>query len=366
MSTFAPPPPLLAIADPALVRPDWVVPAARDPAKLWLDKNENTDPAMHDLVRSVAASLPVDAVFTYPELAPVYAALAGHTGLDARHLILTPGSDGAIRAVFETFISPGDRVLHTVPTFAMYAVYCRIYGADAVGLNYRPSNRGPQLSADDVVSAIAAHGPKLVCLPNPDSPTGTVFDQAEMRTIIEAAGRAGALILVDEAYYPFHDETVLPWVRDYPHLVVCRSTGKAWGMAGLRIGYAAAHADVAWLLHKARPMYEVGAFSAMVFQRMLDHGEDMRASVARLDAGKAAFLDAMNALGLVTLTGKGNFMHVAFGAYAEAVHAALADLVLYRRDFAEPCLKGYSRFSATTPEAFQPVIDRITAVVKGR
>lgn len=365
MSSFVPPPPRPAIADPALSRPDWVGSQPRDPSKLWLDKNENTDPIMHELVRSVVAALPADAVFTYPELGPVYDALAAHAGVEARNLILTPGSDGAIRALFETFISPGDTVLHTVPTFAMYAVYCRIYGAKAVGLEYRPSNRGPQLSAEDVVAAIAASAPKLVCLPNPDSPTGTVFSADDMRTIIEAAGRAGALILVDEAYYPFHDETVLPWVRDYPHLVVCRSTGKAWGMAGLRIGYAAAAPDVARLLHKARPMYEVGALSAMAFQAMLGHAGAMRQSVARLEAGKALFLRAMTGLGLVTLNGQGNFMHVAFGVHAPLVHERLADLVLYRRDFAEPCLKGYSRFSATTPELFQPVIDRIAAVVKG-
>lgn len=366
MSTFAAPPPCPAIADPALTRPDWVFSQPRDPSKLWLDKNENTDPSMHALVRSVVAGMPADSAFTYPELGSLYAKLAVHTSVDPGNLILTPGSDGAIRAVFQTFISPGDKVLHTVPTFAMYPVYCRIYGAVSIGLEYQPSQGGPQLSASDIAAAIIKHSPKLVCLPNPDSPTGTVLGLAEMRTVIEAAGRCGALILVDEAYYPFHDETILPWVQDYPHLVVCRSTGKAWGLAGVRIGYAAAHAEVAKLLHKTRPMYEVGTLSAMVFERMLDHSDAMRASVQRLEAGKASFLAAMTKLGLATLSGKGNFLHVAFGVHAEAVHDALAHMVLYRRDFAEPCLSGYSRFSSTTEQLFQPVIDQIATVVNGR
>lgn len=365
-SSFSPPPPRPEVADSGLSRPDWVGNNPRDPGKLWLDKNENTDPAMIELVRSVIASLPADAGFTYPDLGPVYRKLAPMAGVPPQCLLLTPGSDGAIRAVFEAYVAPGDRVLHTVPTFAMYGVYCRMYGAAATGLEYRPSNAGPVLSADDIVAAIASTRPKLVCLPNPDSPTGTVFGPADLRRIIEAAGAAGALILVDEAYYPFYDETVLPWVMDYPHLVVCRSTGKAWGMAGVRVGYACAHPDVAAMLHKVRAMYEVGALSAAVFERMLDHEDAMRASVARIQAGKARFLAAMEAMGFQTLKGRGNFLHVAFGARAEAVHAALAPLVYYRKDFAEPCLKGFSRFSATTAERFDPVIEAIRGVVEGR
>lgn len=362
---FVPPAPRPAVADAGLSRPDWVGNNPRDPAKLWLDKNENTDPEMNRLVHSVIASVPAEAGFTYPDLGPVYRKLAPLVGVDPHCLLLTAGSDGAIRAVFEAYISPGDVVLHTVPTFAMYSVYSRMYGAKVVGLEYRPSNTGPELHAADIIAAIAAHRPKLVCLPNPDSPTGTVFGHGDMRAIIEAAGEAGALMLVDEAYYPFHAETVLPWVMDYPHLVVCRSTGKAWGMAGVRIGYAAAHPDVAKLLHKVRAMYEVGALSAAVFERMLDHDDSMRASVARILAGKADFLAAMEPLGFRTLRGQGNFLHVAFGARAETIHAALADLVYYRKDFAEPCLKGFSRFSATTPALFQPVIARIQAAAKG-
>ncbi len=148
-------------------------------------------------------------------------------------------------------------------------------------------------------------------------------------------------------------------MRDYPHLMVTRSTGKAWGLAGLRIGYAVASPRIATLLHKVRPMYEVSTVAAAVFERLLDHAGAMAASVERLMAGKAAFLDAMAGLGFPVVAGHGNFAHVAFGEAAPRIHAALADIATYRRDFAEPCLKGFSRFSATTPELFQPVIEAI-------
>ena len=266
--------------------------------------------------------------------------------------------------MFEAFVSPGETVVLTAPTFAMYPVYCRIFGARAVTVEYRPSNAGPALSAETLVEAIASARPRLVCLPNPDSPTGSVLASADLERVVAAAGQAGAVMLVDEAYFPFHPETAVPLIARYPHLVIVRSTGKAWGMAGLRIGYAVADARVAGLLHKVRSMYEVGAFSAAVFERMLDRHSDVLASVARLQAGKRLFLDAMEALGFRVLRGPGNFCHVAFGARADTIHAALADLVYYRKDSAEPCLAGFARFSAATPEQIAPVIARIQMTAK--
>ncbi|HVI50671.1 MAG TPA: histidinol-phosphate transaminase [Candidatus Sulfotelmatobacter sp.] len=358
--------PRAAVGNPKLTRPDWTVGQSRDPAKLWLDKNENIDPALSGVVTSVIRSLPAEAYFTYPETAALYAKLATSLGVESKNLLLAAGSDGVIRSVFEAFVEAGDRVLITKPTFAMYPVYSRMYGAEVHELDYEPSNKGPYLDPQAVIAAILRLSPKLVCIPNPDSPTGTVFAEDAFRAIIAAAGQAGSLILVDEAYYPFYDKTVVPWIAEAPHLVVARSTGKAWGCAGLRLGYAIAAPQVATLLHKVRPMYECNTVAVFAFERLLDHQDAMLASVHRLLDGKDRFLGAMEALGLRILRGHGNFLHVAFGEKAEAVHVALADIVLYRKDFADPCLKGFSRFSSTTLEIFEPIIARISATIQER
>jgi histidinol-phosphate aminotransferase len=359
------PSPRSAVADSALVRPDWTCGHARDPRRRWLDKNENGDPEMAGLITRIIADLPAHTLISYAEPTALYHKLAAHLDVAANNLLFAAGSDGAIRAAFEAFIEPGDVVLHTAPTFAMYPVYCRMYGARAVTVDYRQSALGPVLSAGTVVEAISLHRPKLVCLPNPDSPTGTVFTAPELHDIIRAAGVIDALVLIDEAYHPFHPHTVVPWIRDYPHLMVTRSTGKAWGLAGLRIGYAVTSHRIATLLHKVRPMYEVSTIAAAVFERLLDHADVMAASVERLMTGKAVFLEAMAGLSLPTIAGHGNFAHVAFGEAAPRIHEALEGIATYRRDFAEPCLKGFSRFSATTPELFQPVIEAIVRAAGG-
>jgi histidinol-phosphate aminotransferase len=311
-------------------------------------------------------SLPAEAYCTYPESAALYAKLAAWVGVDPRQLVLAAGSDGVIRSVFEAYVSPGDTVIHTLPTFAMYSVYSKMYGARVVGIEYRPSAEGPVLPAEELLEKIRTEQPKLVCLPNPDSPTGTVVSSEMLERIVQAAGDAGALILVDEAYHPFHPESVVPWIQRHPHLVVCRSTGKAWGMAGIRIGYGIADAGVAETLHKVRPMYEVGAVAVHAFEAMLDHVDAMQASVARLEAGKTLFLTEMESLGFQVLRGAGNFCHVAFGDHADAVHAALENKVTYRKNFAEPCLAGFSRFSAAPAKEIQHVVQLIRQAVGER
>ena len=358
-----------AVRDPRLTRPDWTSGTPRDPSLLWLDKNENTDPALLALTSKVMLDVlggaGRDAVRLYPDSVSLYQKLARCVGLAPENLTLAAGSDGVIRSVFEAFVNPRDTVLHTHPTFAMYPVYALMYGAHAVQMPYRRTEGGPRLDVEEVVAAIDTHRPKLVCIPNPDSPTGTVFAPADLRTIVDTCGRLGAIVLVDEAYHPFYAHSAAAWVTDCPQLIVARTFAKAWGLAGLRIGYAVAHPSIATLLHKVRPMYEVNTVAVTVVERLLDVEAEMFASVERLNAGRDRLLDAMEALDLPVVRARGNFMHVAFGAAEPRVYESLKRLVLYRRDGGDGCLTGYSRFSATTPELMAPLIERIEAALRG-
>jgi histidinol-phosphate aminotransferase len=131
----------------------------------------------------------------------------------------------------------------------------------------------------------------------------------------------------------------------------------------LRIGYAVASPELANLLHKVRPMYEVNTLAIYFVERMLDYSQAMLSSVKRVNAGKADFLAAMADLGFMTFRAEGNFLHVAFGDRAPGIHEALKKVVLYRLDFNDPCLKGYSRFSAAPIELLRPVILAIRQAV---
>ncbi len=348
-----------SLLNPELRRPSALQSVPRGPQQLWLDKNENLDPQLMALTHEVLSSIPPEILATYPEAGVLYRKLARWVDVSPESLLLTPGSDGAIRLAFEAVIEPGDDVIHTVPTFAMYSVYCQMFGARVREIHYTPSAHGPMLDTIRIIEAVRGLQPKLLCLPNPDSPTGTTVTPDALREILTACEAAGTLLLVDEAYHPFHEPSVTSWTRSSPNLVVARTFAKAWGVAGLRIGYAVADPQTIALLHKLRPMYESSTLAIEFMSRMLDHCPAMMQSVARVKDGKSGFENRMRALGFGVLQTAGNFTHVAFGDRGPVVHAALAGKVLYRPVFDHPCLAGFSRFSAAPPSIMGPVADLI-------
>lgn len=348
-----------------IMRPSREVSEERADTLLWLDKNENCDPDYTTFIYHALRDFPSKALLDYPNCYALYKKLALQLNVEINELFLAAGSDGVIRTVYETFVAPGDTVIYTEPTFAMYPIYAQMFGARPYLLNYEPSAAGPVLKTATVINAIKTALPKLIGLPNPNSPTGTVFAPQELQQIIEEAANAGAVILIDEAYYPFYNHTSADLIHDYPNLIIARTFSKAWGCAGLRIGYGIANHDLIRECQKMRPMYEAGALSITLAERLLDFENEMLTSVHKLNDGKGYFLSEMEQLGLRTFRAEGNFLHVDFDEYSQAIHEALTDIVLYRQHFAHPALAGFSRFSATTRELFTPIVNIIRRIIKG-
>jgi len=352
--------PRRALLNPDLKRPSALDSVPRDAGHLWLDKNENLDSELMALSRDVLSSIPQFALATYPEAGELYRKLGRWVGVSPQSLLLTPGSDGAIRLVFEAFVESGDLVLYTNPTFAMYPVYCRMFGAAVHELEYERVADEPYLDVSKAIEIVRQKRPKLLCLPNPDSPTGTIVQADVLRGVLAACEAAGTVLLLDEAYHPFHPWSAVPWTAESPNLVITRTFAKAWGAAGLRIGYAVAHPSTIELLHKMRPMYEVSTLAVEFMSRMMEHTAEMAGAVDRINDGKAFFVARMRGLGFHVLPTHGNFMHVAFGESGPRIHAALSSQVLYRKNFDQSCLAGYSRFSV----APRPVMARVADLIE--
>lgn len=350
--------------NPELTRPDWTKDISRDENKIWLNKNENIDPILNEKIKSLMGKMKNFSINTYPETAKLYAKLANIDGLRAENFLLTHGSDGAIRAVFDVFISPGDVVLHTSPTFAMYDVYSKMYGANQIKLSYDYTPKGPSLKINDFFDLIKTKKPKLVCLPNPDSPTGTIFSVEQIETLLKLTNEIGSLLLIDEAYYPFYKSTVIKEIDKFENLLVCRSFSKAWGAAGMRVGYLAGSYSLISLLHKNRPMYELSTYSSELVNLLLDCEADVLNSVKRHEEGRSFFINEMQSLGFTVTTSHGNFLHVDFGRSESKIAEALKDVVLYRTEFGDGnCLKGFSRFSLTTKNQFELIVNIIKSVL---
>jgi histidinol-phosphate aminotransferase len=355
--------PRRSLLNPALQRPSALQSVPRNPDQLWLDKNENLDPVLGALCHKVLAGLSPRAIATYPEAGEAYRKLARWVNVSPDSLMLTAGSDGAIRLTFEAFVEHGDPVVHTAPTFAMYPVYSKMFGASVTALEYARGAQGPELDSSALIEAVLSAKPKLTCLPNPDSPTGTVMAPENLRRLLEACESVGSVLLIDEAYHPFYDRSVAEWTQSSRNLIVARTFAKAWGAAGIRVGYAVGHPETIAFLHKMRPMYEVSTLAVDFVTALLDNADAIMAAVGRINDGKMFFVERMRALGFEVLPTAANFAHVAFGDHGPAIHAALAGKVYYRTAFSELCLAGFSRFTTAPRSIMAQLVGLIDDVV---
>ena len=185
-------------------------------------------------------------------------------------------------------------VLAPEPTFVMYRLYALFANLRFVGV---PLRADFTLDIAAMLAAINKEQPALVWLPSPNNPTGNAFAAAEIEQIIRAAP---GLVVVDEAYQAFADDTLLPRVLEFPNLVLVRTLSKV-GMAGVRLGYAAGHP--AWIgeIDKVRSPYNVNALTQAVVPVLLDHAAELDDQVAAIRRERQRVLEALGAMRRVTV-----------------------------------------------------------------
>ncbi|HEX5314261.1 MAG TPA: aminotransferase class I/II-fold pyridoxal phosphate-dependent enzyme, partial [Gammaproteobacteria bacterium] len=205
-----------------------------------LDANESPFALPEALRPVLAAALAKVELNRYPDgsAETLQRALREALGLpDSMGLVLGNGSDELLQLITTMVAKPGAVVLAPEPTFVMYAIYASHSAIRYVGV---PLNRELELDVAAMHDAIAREHPALVWLASPNNPTGGRVPVAGIESILQAAP---GLVVVDEAYCAYADESMLARATDFPNLVVTRTLSKT-GLAGLRLGLAAGH--LAW------------------------------------------------------------------------------------------------------------------------
>ena len=269
-----------------------------------LDKNERVGVFPPEVFAEMLAGLTPQDLSGYPVIEPFTEEFAGWLGASPPWLQLTSGSDAAIRAVFEVYVRSGDVLVAPQPTFAMYNVYARLSGATLRGLEY-----GNQLELPvESVTAALTDGPRMLCLPNPNSPTGTAFSLAELRHILSAAREQNVLVLIDEAYYWFTPITAVPLVAEFDNLVVTRTFSKAAGLAGVRLGCLVSQPQNIDVLRRVKPMYEINGVALRLGQYLIRHDHLIWEYAQAANAGRDYLERALTELGLQPFTSHANFV----------------------------------------------------------
>jgi histidinol-phosphate aminotransferase len=272
--------------------------------RIRLDKNEHVGGIASAHFDEMIKLIKPSTIEAYPEVGILYNALAAWLGKPVDNILLSNGSDAAIKAIFEVYISAGDEVVMQSPTYAMYPIYAEIFGAKTVEIKY---DRQLKVNIDDFIDKINSKT-KLVIMANPNSPTGQIMSRADILSIIEKAAELDALVLVDEAYYWFYEHTFIDDVEKYDNLIVTRTFSKACGLASLRLGFACAHAEIIKNLYKMKPVYEVNGMAVMLGKYVIENESIIFDYVQKVKEGREFLYQAMAGLGFEPFATYSNFM----------------------------------------------------------
>lgn len=292
---------------------------------LRLDFNENTvgcSPRVAECLQRISA----DQLARYPDRDPAEKVVAAYLGIDPKEVLLTNGTDEAIHLVCETYLEPGDEALIVVPTFSMYEIYAGTTGASVAAVPSAEDFRFPT----EVVLARITPRTRFIAVANPNNPTGTFAPLADLLRIAEAAPNAA--LLVDEAYFEFCNETLVPEWRRHANIFVSRTFSKAYGLAGLRIGVLMGSAEqMRWVRRVSSP-YNLNETALTCLPVALKDQEYVRDYVAQALHGREALEHHLATVGVRYWPSRANFVLMYLGERCKDFIRAMKDRGILVRD----------------------------------
>ncbi|MEU7580481.1 histidinol-phosphate transaminase [Streptomyces sp. NPDC041068] len=335
-----------------------------------LNTNENPYPLPDALVDRIAERVREaardlnrypdrDAVELRTELARYLTSTGGHE-VALANVWAANGSNEVIQQLLQTFGGPGRTAIGFEPSYSMHGLIARGTGTAWIS---GPRHDDFTIDVDAATKAIAENQPDVVFVTTPNNPTGNAVSAETVLALYDAAQAAKpSMVVIDEAYVEFsHGDSLLPLIEGRPHLVVSRTMSKAFGAAGLRLGYLAADPAVVDAVQLVRLPYHLSAVTQATALAALEHTDTLLKYVEQLKAERDRLVTELRAMGYEVTDSDANF--VQFGRFADSheVWQRILDRGVLVRDNGVP---GWLRVSAGTPAENDAFLDAVRELKK--
>jgi histidinol-phosphate aminotransferase len=279
--------------------------------------------------------------------------LAGYTGVDAERIVVGHGSNQLIDLMVRLFIEPGDEVINCIPTFDIYRFSTEICGGTLVNVK-RDENFAVDVKA---VKAAVNSKNKLIFLANPNNPTGNTIPRRDILKIVDT----GVPVVVDEAYYEFSGETLVPLVSRYQNLMVLRSFSKWAGLAGLRVGYGIFPPRIAAYLMAIKIPHNVNVAAGIAVRESLADLDYLQDRVKAIINERERLFGALKGLGwFKPFPSQANFIYgTVLRGSASELYQKLQQKGILVRYFDKPLLQNGLRISVGKPEHTDALMKRL-------
>ncbi|MFL4905505.1 histidinol-phosphate transaminase [Streptomyces sp. MMS24-I2-30] len=293
-------------------------PAAQGgPAAYKLSSNENPYPPLPGVMESVTAA--ASSFNRYPDMActGLMNELSERFAVPLSHLATGTGSVGVAQQLLQVTSGPGDEVIYAWRSFEAYPIVTQVSGARSVQVPLTP---GEVHDLDAMADAITDRT-RLIFVCNPNNPTGTVVRRAELERFLDRVP-GDVLVVLDEAYREFIRDPEVPdgieLYRDRPNVCVLRTFSKAYGLAGLRVGFAVAHEPVAEALRKTAVPFGVSQLAQEAAIASLRAEDELLGRVGSLVCERTRVVDALRAQGWTVAETQSNFVWLRLGERTSA------------------------------------------------
>lgn len=265
---------------------------------VYLDKNENPYDVAPSLKEELRMRLQDLSFNRYPDVENrrLREALALEAGLDVENVTVGNGGDEIIQMLFLAFTKPGSTVMTLSPCFSQYCHLCKVFPVEQKAVSFKLSQGQVLFDEEKFLDCLSSYSPDLILLDRPNNPTGKSLSLNFVKRVIELSR---GVVLVDEAYAEFDTGSILDFygAKNFPeNLVVLRTFSKAWGMAGLRIGYGFTSYGLRKSLERVRPPFNLNIISAEAALIALKYKEWMLNRVEGIKCTRDRFISNVNKL----------------------------------------------------------------------
>ncbi len=243
-----------------------------------LDANESFLPIPNSVVSKILEQAAFTSFNRYPDsaAAELCGRFAEYHGINARNVTAGNGSDELISVICNAFLMKGDTMMTVSPDFSMYKFYASIVEANCVEYQKSPDLT---IDVDKLISTAKEHSVKMILFSNPCNPTSLGLKKEEVKRLITSVG---ALVVLDEAYMDFWDESLLEEVENYDNLIILRTCSKAFGMAAIRLGFAVANVTLTSAVKAVKSPYNVNSLTQRIGSLVLKEKELIHSSISEI------------------------------------------------------------------------------------
>lgn len=270
-----------------------------------LDQNENPDGLPKWLYDAVMEKVTPEYLSVYPEETIPTTKYAHLFGLEKENVTLTAGSTVGMGYVIKVFGQPGKKILTVTPSFAMYEVYAKMIGMEVSQVKYEDDF---SFKIENILSQIDEKT-GIVVLVNPNMPVGNVYAKLDIKSVIEKAKDNDALVIIDEAYYYFYDQSYIDLVTEYDNVVVLRTFSKMLSMPALRLGVVISCPENIRYVNNYKPHYTVNSIALLFAEAIVDNHDRLISELKeQYFEGKEYITRALKGNGYKTIPSEGCYI----------------------------------------------------------